>query len=364
MYTAQLLYIKPVYAVYCDHSTDKSLISLTLENLSWHRKIHTRHLGRPCCSKSFVRAFVPKHYSMSTEKSYTHWIKRFVLFVGKRHPKDVGAPEVEAFLTHLATNGKVSAGTQSQALSALLFLYRDVLGVDLPWLDNVVRAKPSRHVPTVLTHSEISRVLAFLDGQHLLMASMLYGTGMRLMECVRLRVKDVDVERHEITIRDGKGGKDRRTMLPASLAVRLMEHLHRTRKLHEADRAANISGLEIPYALERKYAGIGSSWGWFWVFPSTHLSVDPRTGVCRRHHVYEQNLQRAIKHAVNKAGIIKPATTHTLRHSFATQLLESGYDIRTVQELLGHSDVSTTMIYTHVLNRGGRGVVSPLDHMH
>ena len=304
-----------------------------------------------------------KHYSLRTEKAYTGWIRRFINFHDRRHPRDMGAPEVERFLTDLAVTHCVSAATQTQALSALLFLYREVLGVELPWLNEVVRAKPSRRVPTVLTVSEASRLLACMEGTHGLMASLIYGTGMRLMECIRLRMKDVDFGRREIVIRNGKGGKDRVTMLPARLVGGLQTHLAGARVLFEMDRLNDLPGVEMPDALERKYPGASTSWSWFWVFPAREPSVDPRSGVRRRHHIYEQNLQRAIKQAVSRAGIVKPATTHTLRHSFATHLLAGGYDIRTVQELLGHSDVSTTMIYTHVLNKGGRGVVSPIDQM-
>ncbi|MDD2722253.1 MAG: integron integrase [Gallionella sp.] len=302
-----------------------------------------------------------KHYSRRTEESYTSWIRKFVFFHHKQHPRDMGAPEVEAFLTNLAVNGKVSASTQTQALSALLFLYREVLGIKLPWLDGLVRAKPSQRVPTVLSVGEIHRLMPCLDGVYSLMARLIYGTGMRLMECVRLRVKDVDFDRHEVTVRDGKGGKDRLTMLPQSIVTDLQAHLHKVRALHELDRKNNVPGVEMPDALAKKYPHDSVSWGWFWVFPAQGLSDDPATGIHRRHHIYEQNLQRAIRVGAKKADIAKPVTTHTLRHSFATHLLEGGYDIRTVQELLGHSDVSTTMIYTHVLNKGGRGVVSPLD---
>ena len=302
-----------------------------------------------------------KHYSRRTEQSYTSWIRRFVNFYHKKHPRDMGAPEVEAFLTDLAVNGKVSASTQTQALSALLFLYRDVLGIDLPWLDGLVRAKPSQRIPMVLSVNEVHRLMASLDGVYSLMARLIYGTGMRLMECVSLHEKDVDFDRHEILVREGKGGKDRVTMLPETLGPSLQEHLQKVRVLFEMDRKNDAPCVAMPDALSRKYPEAGKTWGWFWVFPAPGLSDDPETGIHRRHHIYEQNLQRAIRFGVRKAGIAKPATTHTLRHSFATHLLESGYDIRTVQELLGHSDVSTTMIYTHVLNKGGRGVISPLD---
>lgn len=302
-----------------------------------------------------------KHYSRRTEQSYTHWIKRFILFHGKRHPCDMGATEVEAFLSSLAVERNVSASTQRQALAAILCLYKEVLAVELPWLDGITRAKDRVRVPVVLSKSEATRLLTALEGVHALMARLMYGSGIRLMECLRLRVKDVDMDRMELTVREGKGGKDRRTMLPASLAQPLGEHLVRVRMLYDADRAADIPGVWMPDALERKYPSAGVSWGWYWVFPSATLAVDPATGIRRRHHTHEQALQRAVKSAALRAGIAKPVTTHILRHSFATHLLESGYDIRTVQELLGHSDVSTTMIYTHVLNKGGRGVRSPLD---
>ena len=302
-----------------------------------------------------------KHYSRRTEEAYTNWIKKFVFFHHKQHPRDMGAPEVEAFLTDLAVNGKVSASTQTQALSALLFLYREVLGIDLPWMDGLVRAKLSQRVPMVLSVNEIHRLMANLEGMYSLMARLIYGSGMRLMECVRLRVKDVDFDRLEVTVREGKGRKDRVTMLPQSLVPELQAHLKKVQVLFDMDRKDDIPGVEMPDALAKKYPNAGKEWGWFWVFPASGLSDDPRTGIHRRHHIYEQNIQRAIRVGVKKAGIAKPATTHTLRHSFATHLLESGYDIRTIQELLGHSDVSTTMIYTHVLNKGGRGVVSPLD---
>jgi integron integrase len=304
-----------------------------------------------------------KHYSLRTERTYVGWIRRFILFHGKRHPLEMGAAEVTAFLSHLAVEGKVASSTQNQALAALLFLYRRVLEVELPWLDGVQRAKASQRLPVVLTEDEIARLFAHLDGVPGLMARLTYGAGLRLMECVRLRIKDIDFGRGELVIRQGKGDKDRVTMLPSTLAAPLRELLQRNRDLYAADRAANLPGVEMPFALERKYPNAATSWPWFWVFPARDLSTDPRSGVRRRHHVFEQVLQRAIKQAARAAGIHKPATTHSLRHSFATHLLQAGYDIRTVQELLGHADVSTTMIYTHVLNRGGRGVLSPLDGM-
>lgn len=303
-----------------------------------------------------------RHYSLRTEQAYVHWVKRFIFFHDKRHPREMGRLEVEAFLSHLANVGKVAVSTHHQALSALLFLYREVLGTELPWMTEVGRPKKPKRLPVVLTQTEVRRVLDHIDDQtHQLMARLLYGTGMRLMECVRLRVKDVEFERREILVRSGKGDKDRVTMLPDSLIDALRAHLGRVREVWLADRAMGRPGVELPSALARKYPNAPEEWGWFWVFPSRAESTDPRSGITRRHHVYEQNLQRAIKQAMQGAGLAKPASTHSLRHSFATHLLQSGYDIRTVQELLGHSDVSTTMIYTHVLNKGGRGVVSPLD---
>ncbi len=304
-----------------------------------------------------------KHYSISTEKLYVQWIKRFILFNGKRHPAELGATEVEAFLTHLAVDGHVSASTQNQALSALLFLYKEVLVMDLPWLENVVRAKRPVRLPVVLTRTEVRAVLVRMKGIYALMANMLYGTGMRLMECVRLRVKDVDFERGEIVVRDGKGGKDRVTMLPSSVVAGLQAHMQQRRALFEDDRAKGKADVFLPDALARKYPNAATEWPWQYIFPSGSYSVDPRSGAERRHHIDEKLLQRAMKKAVQAAGITKLATPHTLRHSFATHLLEAGYDIRTVQALLGHSDVSTTMIYTHVLNKGGLGVVSPLDQL-
>ena len=304
-----------------------------------------------------------KHYSIRTETQYVQWIKRFILYHGKRDPQEMSAAEVEAFLTHLAVEGRVSASTQNQALSALLFLYKEVLAIDLPWLGNVVRAKQPKRLPVVLTRSEVRDVLVRMNGVYGLMANMLYGTGMRLMECVRLRVKDVDFERGEILIREGKGGKDRVTMLPASVVSGLRTHLEQWRMVFEDDKRIGKADVFLPDALAKKYPNAATEWCWQYVFPSGSYSVDPRSGAERRHHVDEKLLQRAMKKAVQVSGIAKPATPHTLRHSFATHLLEAGYDIRTVQELLGHNDVSTTMIYTHVLNKGGRGVLSPLDQL-
>lgn len=304
-----------------------------------------------------------KHYSIRTEDQYVFWIRRFIRFHGLRHPRELGAREVEAFLSDLAVNGRVAASTQNQALSALLFLYREVLEADLPWLENLTRAKPSQRLPVVLTPAEVRAVLERMEGAHGLMARLLYGTGMRLMECVRLRVKDVDFGRNEIVIRDGKGAKDRVTMLPGALTAPLREHLQRRRAIYEDDLRDGRAAVWLPDALAKKYPHAATEWGWQYVFCSGSHSVDPRSGATRRHHIDEKLLQRAMKKAVAAARIAKPATPHTLRHSFATHLLEAGQDIRTVQELLGHADVRTTMIYTHVLNRGGRGVLSPLDRL-
>lgn len=309
-----------------------------------------------------VRAAIRlRHYSIRTETAYVQWVIRFVRFHGMRHPAALGARDVTAFLSHLAVEGDVAAATQQQALSALLFLYRTVLEQDLPWLDDLVRPKKPARLPVVLNVDEVQRILAAMPASHALMGRLLYGTGMRLLECLRLRVKDVDFMRREILVRDGKGAKDRVTVLPQSLIQPLQVQLEGANALFAQDRRAGRAGVYLPHALERKYPEAGKTWGWFWVFPAAGLSIDPRAGVERRHHAQEKPLQRALKKAVAEAGVVKPATVHTLRHSFATHLLQNGYDIRTVQELLGHSDVSTTMIYTHVLNRGGRGVVSPAD---
>jgi integron integrase len=296
-----------------------------------------------------------------SEDAYVGWIRRFILDNGKRHPAEMGAAEVERFLTALAVHGQVSALTQNQALSALLFLYKQVLGVDLPWLDGIERAKKPRRLPVVVTRKETGALLGEMSGTYGLMGSLLYGTGMRLMECVRLRVKDVDFEQGEILVREGKGGKDRRTMLPRALVERLRAQLAEVRRVHERDKAVGFGRVWMPEALARKYPNASLEWGWQYVLPASVRSIDPRSGVERRHHLDESALQRAVKSARLRAGIAKPATCHTLRHSFATHLLESGYDLRTIQELLGHKDVATTQIYTHVLNRGGHGVLSPLD---
>lgn len=304
-----------------------------------------------------------KHYSPRTERAYVDWARRYIRFHGKRHPRELGPAEVEAFLSHLANERGVAASTHQQALAALLFLYGEVLGIDLPWLADIGRPKKPVRLPVVLTADEVARVLTHMVGEHKLMARLIYGAGLRLMECVRLRVKDIDLARGEIVVRSGKGSKDRVTMVPRALYDDLREQLALARSLHGQDRATHRPGVELPHALHAKYPNAADTWAWFWVFPARTISTDPHSGIERRHHVYEQTLQRAVARAVLQAGIHKPATTHTLRHSFATHLLEAGYDIRTVQELLGHSDVSTTMIYTHVLNRGGHGVVSPLDRL-
>ncbi len=304
-----------------------------------------------------------KHYSIRTEQAYVDWIKRFVIHHGKRHPAELGATHVEEFLSWLAVERSVASATQNQAKSALLFLYREVLALELPWLDHVEHAKDRARLPVVLTQDEVAQVLRRLRGSHRLFGRLLYGTGMRIMEAARLRVKDVEFARNEVLVRDGKGAKDRVTMLPKHLGATLQSHLEEVRALHESDIRAGFGHVWLPFALARKYPLAALEWGWQYVFPADRRSVDPRSGEIRRQHVSDQSFQRAMRQAVRDAGIAKPATPHTLRHSFATHLLDAGYDIRTVQELLGHTNVSTTMIYTHVLNRGGRGVVSPLDRL-
>lgn len=302
-----------------------------------------------------------RHYSLRTEQAYLAWVRRFILAFDGRHPRHLGGPEVEAFLSRLASDQDVAAGTQNQALSALLFLYRNVLGTDLPWMAKIVRAKRPRRSPVVLSRNEVRRLLAVMHGQAWLMASLLYGAGMRLMECLRLRIKDVDFERNEIIVRHGKGGKDRHTILPRALIEPLRREVERARLLHEMDSAAGCAEVWLPHALARKYPNAPHELGWQYLFAAAQRSTDPRSGRTRRHHVDDAVLTRALKTARKRAGIVKPLSAHTLRHSFATHLLESGADIRTVQELLGHKDVSTTQIYTHVLNRGASGVLSPLD---
>ncbi len=302
-----------------------------------------------------------KHYSIRTETSYREWIKRYILFHGKRHPREMGAEEISRFLSDLAVRGKVAASTQNQAFNALLFLYREVLHQEMGQIEGVERAKRPSRLPVVLSKAEVERVLAGMTGTFQLMAKLLYGTGMRLMECVRLRVKDVDFERNQIVVRDGKGFKDRVTVLPESVRAGLQAHLERVKLLHEKDLKEGGGTVYLPYALERKYPSANREWGWQYVFPAAKPSRDPRSGQLQRHHVNEGALQRAVKDAVRLAGISKPASCHSLRHTFATRLLENGYDIRTVQELLGHASVVTTQIYTHVMQKPGLGVRSPLD---
>jgi len=310
--------------------------------------------------RSALRA---RHYSRRTERAYVGWIRRFVLANGKRHPSTMGRDEVEAFLSSLATEANVSASTQNQALAALLFLYREVLANDLGWLDGVVRAKTPSRLPVVLTRDEVCLLLASLRGMPQLMCALMYGTGMRVLECAALRVKDIDFAMHQVTVRRGKGGKDRVTMLPRGLEAALVAQLQRSRQLWEKDVQGGAGWVEIPEALARKYPRAGRDWGWQWVFPATRLYHDQRTGQVRRHHLHESVVQRVVRAVAVRIGFAKPVTPHTLRHSFATHLLEDGHDIRTVQELLGHRDVSTTMVYTHVLNRGPGGVRSPLDRL-
>ena len=302
-----------------------------------------------------------KHMSHRTEETYVLWARRFILFHHKRHPKDMGAQEIRNFLTHLAVHDQVAASTQNVALQALVFLYRAVLKQDFPALGDIERAKRSRQVPVVFTREEVSGVLAQLKGMPSLMASLLYGAGLRLMECVRLRVKDIDFASHQLTVHDGKGAQDRVTMLPQSVEPALQQHLERVKLLHQADLLEGFGEVYLPYAFAHKDPGAGKSWAWQYVFPASRRSRDPRSGMERRHHLSETVLQKAVKEAIQRASLHKRGSCHTFRHSFATHLIEDGYDIRTVQELLGHKDVSTTMIYTHVLHRGGKGVRSPLD---
>jgi integron integrase len=303
-----------------------------------------------------------KHYSIRTEEAYVSWIRRYILFHDKRHPQDMGDREIEAFLTHLAVDRNIAASTQNQALCALLFLYNEVLQRDIGPVD-AVRARKPRRLPTVLTREEVEKVIAAITGVNQLVARLLYGSGLRLMECLRLRVKDIDFAYQQIVVRDGKGQKDRVTMLSARLIDPLREHLQRVAMIHRQDIEKGYGAAYLPYALEVKYPNANREWCWQYAFPAGNLSVDPRSGALRRHHLGESSPQRAVREAARLAGIDKPVSCHTFRHSFATHLLENGYDIRTVQELLGHKDVKTTMIYTHVLNRGGLAVRSPLDDL-
>jgi integron integrase len=302
-----------------------------------------------------------RHCSLRTEEAYVHGVVRYIRFHGLRHPQEIGAAEINAFLTDLAVNGHVAASTQNQAFAALMFLYQQVLEVEPGRIEGVIRANRPKRLPVVLTREEIDRVLAELRDPYRLVAQLLYGSGLRLLESLHLRVQDVDFARHEILVRHGKGGKDRRTMLPVSLAPRLKAHLETVGQLHQKELARGRGQVRLPDAFERKVPSASTDWRWQWVFPSYTISVDPRTGWRGRHHLHEGTASREISQAGRRAAIAKRPTAHSLRHSFATHLLESGYDIRTVQELLGHSSVETTMIYTHVLNKGGQGVRSPLD---
>jgi integron integrase len=304
-----------------------------------------------------------KHYSIRTEQSYVQWIRRYILFHHKKHPKDMGEKEINAFLKHLAVNRNVTASTQTQALSAILFLYKEVLGEKIGFIENIYRAKKPRRLPVVFSRREVREIMRHLSGEKWLMANIIYGAGLRLMECLRLRIKDVDFAYNQITVRDGKGQQDRITMLPEIIKNPLKEHLKKVWHLHQKDLKDGYGKVSMPYALSRKYPNADREWGWQYVFPSINRSVDPRSGLVKRHHLSDQFLQRAIKTALKNAKISKGGSTHSLRHSFATHILEAGYDIRSIQELLGHKDVRTTMIYTHVLNRGGRGVKSPADHL-
>jgi integron integrase len=317
--------------------------------------------GKPKLLEQVRQLLRLRHYSLRTEEAYLGWIRRYILFHGKRHPADLVEKDVSAFLSSLANDGQVAASTQNQALSALLFLYKEVLQRELAFIADVVRVRRPPKLPVVLAPAEVRAVLAQLSGQYRLMADLLYGSGLRLLECLRLRIKDVDFQYLHIVVRDAKGGKERRTMLPVSLVPTLREHLEQVKRRHVVDLAEGFGRVHLPGALERKMPNASREWAWQYVFPATKRSLDPRSGAQQRHHVSEKNLQNAVKAAVRAAGVSKAATCHTLRHSFATHLLENGYDIRTVQELLGHKDVSTTMVYTHVLNKPGLGVKSPLD---
>ncbi len=302
-----------------------------------------------------------KHYSYKTEKSYINWIKRYILFHDKRHPKEMGSAEIEAFLTHLAVEENVAASTQNQALNAILFLYREVIKQELDLQVNAVRAKRSRYIPTVLTKEEVLAIINNLSGVYQLVVKLLYGTGLRQTECLQLRIKDLDFSQKQVIVRDGKGMESRVTMLPTSLIEELQFNLQIVKRLHQQDLEKGYGSVCLPFALERKYKNADREWIWQFVFPSNRISQDLRNGIILRHHLHESGLQKAVKQAVKMAGVAKRVSCHTFRHSFATHLLQDGYDIRTVQELLGHKDIKTTMIYTHVLNRGGRGVRSPLD---
>jgi integron integrase len=304
-----------------------------------------------------------KHYSIRTEQSYVQWIRRYIPFHRKKHPKNMGEKEINAFLKHLAVNRNVTASTQTQALSAILFLYKEVLGEEIGFIENIYRAKKPRRLPVVFSRQEVREIIRHLSGEKWLMANIIYGAGLRLMECLRLRIKDIDFSYNQITVRDGKGQVDRITVLPDIVKHPLKEHLKKVWQQHQNDLKKGYGRVSLPFALARKYPNADKEWGWQYVFPSRNRSVDPRSGLIKRHHLGEQYLQRAIKTALRNAKISKSGSTHSLRHSFATHLLEDGYDIRSIQELLGHKDIRTTMVYTHVLNRGGRGVKSPADQL-
>jgi len=323
---------------------------------------HAREaVAKPKLLDRLREALCSRHYSRRTEQTYCHWVKRFIFFHNKRHPGEMAEPEINAYLTHLAVKEKVSASTQNQALSALLFLYRYVLDRKIGDLGEVIRARKPKRIPVVMTRDEVKAVLGHLHGDKWLMANLMYGAGLRLMECLRLRIQDIDFARNEILIRDGKGAKDRITMLPESLKTPLQDHLKKVKALHDRDLADGWGRVQMPTALDRKYPSAPADWRWQWVFPQENRWINPQTKEQGRHHIDESLVQKSVRDAVTKAGLTKRATCHTFRHSFATHLLEGGYDIRTVQELLGHSDVKTTMIYTHVLNRGPAGVRSPVD---
>lgn len=327
-----------------------------------NRESHVRYSVQTSPFLNQVRQTVRlKHYSRRTEDSYLHYILDFIRFHKKQHPKDLGVDEIRAYLTYLAVHRQVAASTQNVALSALLFLYREVLHLTLPYIDNIEHAKRSKRLPVVFTREEVKRILGNLTGVHYLVIALLYGTGMRLTEGLRLRVKDINFDYGQITVRDGKGEKDRLTMLPKSLISRLQMELARAKEIYTFDLRQGRGDVELPYALARKYPNAAREWGWQYIFPASAISTDKRTGRTGRHHILESGIQKAMKKAMIAASIVKHGSVHTLRHSFATHLLEDGYDIRTVQELLGHKDVKTTMVYTHVLNRGGKGVRSPLD---
>jgi integron integrase len=320
-----------------------------------------QHVDKPRLLDQVREEISKRHYSYRTEKQYVGWIRRFILFHDKRHPTQMGGPEIEAYLSYLATQRNVAAATQAQALAALLFLYRHVLAINLPWLANITRARRPKRLPVVLSRTEVAAVLAELHGDYKLVVSLLYGSGLRLLEALRLRVKDLNLERKLIAVRDGKGAKDRITMLPERLVAPLRSRLQLLRLAHEAASAGGYGGVELPYALARKYPGAHREWGWQYIFPAASPARDPRSGAWRRHHLHEQSVQRVVREAVRRCGLNKPASCHTFRHCFATHMLESGADIRTVQELMGHASVKTTQIYTHVLNRGGIAARSPLD---